>query len=289
MKKISLLLLVVVTFSCVSKKKFLTLQDQKNEVAKELSNEKLQNEILQAKFEKIQRRVNIYNDKIASLQKNVNTLNESSDAKIETLANGAVLSKNAKAAMVETLKNVDAQKLSQAKNLKDSMNLAVNYNLQKVMRKNIDNTDQDISVDINETVVMISIADNMLFKSGSYNVSSKADAILEKLADVVNSEPSLEVMVEGHTDSRSIRTSKVADNWDLSVLRATSVVRRLKEKFNVAPEKLIAAGRSSFQPITTNDTKENRARNRRTRIVILPNIDKFFALMSTKNETVSLN
>jgi len=191
--------------------------------------------------------------------------------------------------MVETLKNVDSYKLSQAKTLKDSMNLAVSHNLQKAMHKNIDNTDQDISVDINETVVMISIADNMLFKSGSYNVSSKADAILEKLADVVNSEPSLEVMVEGHTDSRSIRTSKVADNWDLSVLRATSVVRRLKEKFNVAPEKLIAAGRSSFQPITTNDTKENRARNRRTRIVILPNIDKFFALMSTKKETVSLN
>ncbi len=288
MKKISLLL-VLLTFSCVSKKKFLTLQDQKNEVVSELSNEKLQNEILQAKFDRIQRRVDIYNDKISSLQKNVNTLNKSNDSKIETLANGAVMSKNAKASMVETLKNVDSYKLSQAKTLKDSMNLAVSHNLQKAMHKNIDNTDQDISVDINETVVMISIADNMLFKSGSYNVSSKADAILEKLADVVNSEPSLEVMVEGHTDSRSIRTSKVADNWDLSVLRATSVVRRLKEKFNVAPEKLIAAGRSSFQPITTNDTKENRARNRRTRIVILPNIDKFFALMSTKKETVSLN
>ena len=88
-------------------------------------------------------------------------------------------------------------------------------------------------------------------------------------------------MVEGHTDSRGINTEKVSDNWDLSVLRATSVVRKLQNKFDVAPEKLIAAGRSSYQPLTNNKTWENRARNRRTRIVILPNIDKFFALMAS--------
>ena len=103
-----------------------------------------------------------------------------------------------------------------------------------------------------------------------------------KIADLVNSEESLDLMVEGHTDSRTISTSRIADNWDLSVLRSTSVVRRLQNKFDVAPEKLIASGRSSFQPLVSNDTKEDRARNRRTRIVILPNIDKFFALMSSK-------
>jgi chemotaxis protein MotB len=128
---------------------------------------------------------------------------------------------------------------------------------------------------------MISISDKMLFNSGSYIVSSKANAVLQKLADVINSEPSLDVMVEGHTDSRTISTEKIADNWDLSVLRATSVVRKLQNQYKVAPEKLIAAGRSSFQPLTDNSTSENRARNRRTRIVILPNIDKFFALMAS--------
>jgi chemotaxis protein MotB len=126
---------------------------------------------------------------------------------------------------------------------------------------------------------MISIADDMLFNTGSYRVSNKADKILKKLADVINSEPSLDVMVEGHTDSRSINTAKIQDNWDLSVLRATSVVRKLQKQFKVAPEQLIASGRSSYQPLVDNDSKENRAKNRRTRIILMPNIDKFFALM----------
>ena len=108
---------------------------------------------------------------------------------------------------------------------------------------------------------------------------NKANDILQKLANVINSEPSIEVMVEGHTDSRSISTSKIADNWDLSVLRATSVVRKLQKDYGVAPEKLIASGRSSYKPLAENDSNENRAKNRRTRIVILPNLDKFFALM----------
>jgi chemotaxis protein MotB len=139
--------------------------------------------------------------------------------------------------------------------------------------------DEDIAVNINETVVMISISDKMLFNSGSYRISSKANNILQKLADVINSEESIDVMVEGHTDSRSISTEKIADNWDLSVLRATSVVRKLQHKYNVDPAKLIASGRSSYQPLVDNDTRENRSKNRRTHIILMPNIDKFFALM----------
>ena len=94
-------------------------------------------------------------------------------------------------------------------------------------------------------------------------------------------------MVEGHTDSRTINNAKVQDNWDLSVLRATSVVRKLQNQFNVAPEKLIASGRSSYQPLVANDSRDNRARNRRTRIVILPNINKFFALMDATEVVAS--
>lgn len=183
--------------------------------------------------------------------------------------------------MRETLKHVDPAKLSEAKTLKDSMNLAVAYNLQKSLDSSSLNEDEDIAIDINETVVMISISDKMLFNTASYRVSSKANNILQKLADVINSEPSIEVMVEGHTDSRSINTATVKDNWDLSVLRATSVVRKLQDDYDVAPEKMIAAGRSSYHPIAENDTRENQAKNRRTRIVILPNINKFFALMNS--------
>ena len=281
MKKISILLLAALVFSCVSKKKYIALQHENGEIKSALTKTKVAKEDLEAKFAKIEARVEDYNSKITSLKEDVGTLTEESNSKFKTLKNGAVISNNAKAQMRATLANVDATKLSQAKTLKDSMNLAVAYNLEKAINTESVNNDEDIAININETVVMISISDKMLFNSGSYVVSSKADKILKKLADVINSEPSLDVMVEGHTDSRSINTEKVSDNWDLSVLRATSVVRKLQNKFDVAPEKLIAAGRSSYQPLTNNKTWENRARNRRTRIVILPNIDKFFALMAS--------
>ena len=289
MKKISILLLAVLTFSCVSKKKYIALEQENDQVKSELLKTRVEKEDLETKFAKIEARVTEYNNKIESLKEDVDGITEESNAKFETLENGAVMSNNAKVQMRATLAKVDPAKLSEAKTLKDSMNLAVAYNLEKVIDSNNIDEDEDIAININETVVMISISDKMLFNSGSYVVSSKADKILTKLADVIKSEPSLDVMVEGHTDSRGINTDKISDNWDLSVLRATSVVRRLQHKFDVAPEQLIASGRSSYQPLTDNKTWENRARNRRTRIVILPNIDKFFALMSDGDTTMAEN
>lgn len=289
MKKISILLLVALTFSCVSKKKYLALEHENGQIKSELQKTQVAKEDLETKFAQIQTRVDNYNTKIMSLKEDVGTLTEESNSKFEALENGTVISNNAKAKMRATLANVDANKLSQAKTLKDSMNLAVAYNLEKTINESNMNEDDDFAVNINETVVMISIADNMLFNSGSCRLSSKADGVLQKLADVINSEPSLDVMVEGHTDSRTINTANIADNWDLSVLRSTSVVRKLQEKYNVAPEKLIAAGRSSYQPVAENDSRENRSRNRRTRIIILPNIDKFFALMSENEGAVAEN
>jgi chemotaxis protein MotB len=277
MRKISILILAIAVSSCVSKKKYVALEQENGEIRSELQKTRVAKEDLEAKFDRIQARVDEYNSKIASLQ-------EESDSKFEIVGdNTAIMSNNSKKVMRETLAKVDPNKVNQARTLKDSMNLAIAYNLEKTISASNMNEDEDIAVDINETVVMISISDNMLFNTASYRVSPKADTILQKLADVINSEPSLEVMVEGHTDSRTINTANISDNWDLSVLRATSVVRKLQEKFGVAPEKMIAAGRSSYQPLVDNDTKENMARNRRTRIVILPNIDKFFALMASNN------
>ena len=274
MKKVSIVLLSVLAFSCVSKKKFLALEQEKNELTSQLTKSQVANEELEGKFAKIQQRVDSYNAKITSLQ-------EDKDTMLEVGTDGTVASNNSKIAMRKTLANVDPSELSGTKTLKDSMNLAVAYNLEKAIGTTSINEDEDIAVDINETVVMISISDKMLFNSGSYRISSKANSILEKLANVINSEPSLEVMVEGHTDARTISTEKIADNWDLSVLRATSVVRKLQKDYDVAPEKMIASGRSSFKPLTDNTTSENRAKNRRTRILILPNMDKFFALMAS--------
>jgi chemotaxis protein MotB len=283
MKKLSILFAVAFLLSsCVSKKKYLALEQENGEVKSELSKTRLEKEDLESKFAAIEARVSDYNTKIQSLNEDVEGLTIDSEAKFEVSKDGTVASGASKQKMRETLMNVDPAKLAGATTLKDSMNLAVQYNLSKAIDTSDLNEDGDIVVDINDTVVMISIADNMLFSTASYRVGNKADKILKKLADVINSEPSLDVMVEGHTDARTINTDKIADNWDLSVLRATSVVRKLQKQFKVSPEQLIASGRSSYQPLVENDSRENRSKNRRTRIILMPNIDKFFALMEAK-------
>ena len=257
----------------------MALEQENGEIKSQLTKTQVEKEDLENKFAKIQARVDDYNAKINSLNEDVEGLKIENDIKLDVNADGTVMSNAAKSKLLATLENVDPAKLAEAKTLKDSMNLAVQYNLEKTMDTSELDEDEDIAVNINETVVMISISDKMLFNSGSYRISSKANNILQKLADVINSEESIDVMVEGHTDSRSISTEKIADNWDLSVLRATSVVRKLQHKYNVDPAKLIASGRSSYQPLVDNDTRENRSKNRRTRIILMPNIDKFFALM----------
>ena len=280
MKKISILLVVaIVLSSCVSKKKYMALEQENGEIKSQLTKTRVEKEDLENKFAVIQERVDRYNKKINSLNDDVEGLKIENDIKLDVNADGTVMSNESKRKMLATLQNVDQSKLAEAKTLKDSMNLAVQYNLEKTLDTTELNEDEDIAVNINETVVMISISDKMLFNTGSYRISNKANNILQKLADVINSEESIDVMVEGHTDSRSINTEKIKDNWDLSVLRATSVVRKLQHKYNVDPAKLIASGRSSYQPLVENDTRENRSKNRRTRIILMPNIDKFFALM----------
>jgi len=274
MKRITLVVaFAFLITSCVSKKKYMALEQEKGELKSELTKTRVENEELEAKFSEIQNRVDQYNSKI-------NSLTEDNNAKLVSV-DGVVISENQKKAMRETLKNIPPAYMSTAKTLKDSMNLAVQFNLKQSM-DNIEE-DEDINIDIQETVVMISISDKMLFNSGSYKISNKANDILKKIANVVNSEESLDIMIEGHTDNQTfVSSSAIKDNWDLSVLRATAVVKKLQNDYDVAPEKLIAAGRSFYQPLGDNDTKENRAKNRRTRVVILPNIDKFFALMAQK-------
>lgn len=273
MKRISIVVLSALFLTaCVSKKKYLALEADNGELKSELTKTKVEKQELETKFEKIQARVDSYNAKI-------NQLTDDNNAKLVSV-DGVVISQNQKEALREQLKKVPPAYLATAKTLKDSMNLALQFNLKSSM-DNIDE-DEDIAVNIEETVVMISISDKMLFNSGSYKISNKANDILQKIANVINSEESLDVMVEGHTDNKLMKNNAaVKDNWDLSVLRATAVVKKLQEDYNVAPEQLIAAGRSFYQPLTDNDTAENRAKNRRTRIVILPNIDKFFAMMAS--------
>ena len=280
-KIITIVVLAALLGSCVSKKKYVELEQDLSQTKGELQQTTLEKEELEAKFAKIEKRVDEYNSKINSLQ----TKNDQQMVFVED--NLTILSQNTKEKMVATLVNIPAEELANAKTLKDSMDLAIAYNLKKSIGTSELNEDQDVKVSIDQTVVMISVADSLLFRSGSYKVNSKANALLQKLANVINSEQSMDVMIEGHTDSKSIHRAGIEDNWDLSVKRSTAIVRILQNDYDVDPSRLIPSGRSSYVPLTDNETKENRARNRRTNIIIMPNLNKFFALLA-EDEKVEL-
>lgn len=263
--------------SCVSKKKYTELENNYNNTRSELQQAQVENEELEGKLTAIEERVSDYNAKI-------NSLRTENDEKLEMNELTAMSNVN-KQKMRETLTKVDPAALAEAQTLEDSINLAVSYNLEQEIS---DGASEDIEITVDETVVMINVSDNLLFRSGSARVSREAYPLLQKLADVINSEPSMEVMVEGHTDDKKVvENSYLIDNWDLSVRRAAAIVRLLQDRFDVAPEKLIAAGRSSYHPLVENNSADNRAKNRRTRIVILPNLDKFLALLDSENQSTT--
>jgi len=142
-----------------------------------------------------------------------------------------------------------------------------------------DINDTDIEIKVEKSAVFISISDKMLFNPGSYEVSDKAMTVLGKVAQVLNSRPEIEFLVEGHTDNVPIKNNCIVDNWDLSTKRATSVVRILQNQFKIDPKRMTAGGRSEFVPVASNDDVASRSLNRRTRIVILPQLDQFFKLL----------
>jgi len=269
--KIVLIGLVLTTLmSCVSKKKYVELENNYENTRSELQATRMERDDLQTKMEEIQMRVERYNNKIASLN------SEKDDMMVSVSNEDVVLSEKNKQAMRKTLANLPQSKLAGASTLKDSLNIAIAHNISK----NMSGENKDINLSIAETYVKINIDDNLLFKDSSFRVGNDADDILAKIADIAKSEPSLEVMVEGHTDSRTLKKdSYIVDNWDLSARRSAAIVRRLQDKFNVPSDQLIVAGRSSYDPVVPNDSKENMAKNRRTQIVIMPNLDKFFALL----------
>ena len=266
--------------SCVSKKKYVALENQLTDTKGTLQKTTLEKEALEGKFAKIENRVASYNEKINSLKSDNSSLQDANDVKLDMVGKTAVISNKTRARMRATLSKVDPALLSNAKTLKDSLNLAIAYNLKnKINTSDLTNSD-DLNIDIDQTVVMISVSDKLLFNNASYRVKSGAYGLIKKLAAVIKSEPSMDVMIEGHTDSRTISNVTVQDNWDLSVKRATSIVRLLEGRYKIEGSRLIAAGRGSTMPLVPNTTNANRAKNRRTRIVILPNLDKFFALLS---------
>ena len=268
MKKLTVIatVLLLTLSSCVSKKKFAELENKNKEIQDLLNTATIKLNTCLTEKSSIA-------EQLEYLKKNNSDLiNSSKELTVLTTKGAENLEKS-----LESLKEKDLKisRLQDALTKKDSVTLALVTSLKKEVGLN----DPDINVNVEKGVVFISIADNLLFKSGSYEVSPGAKSVLAKVAKVVNSKPDFECMVEGHTDNVPIKSSVLLDNWDLSVKRATSIVRVLQNELGVDPKQLIPAGRSFYVPLVENDTPDNRSKNRRTKIIILPKIDQFYDMI----------
>ncbi|REE07919.1 OmpA/MotB family protein [Winogradskyella pacifica] len=282
MKKLMLLGVCSMLFlaSCVSKKEHVALQEKYQETQDLLNTATVKLNSCLSDVAAANARVETMKDQLADLRKsNQDLIDTKGDLTILTKKGSENLEKS-----LESLKERDLKitRLQDALTKKDSVTLAVVTSLKKAVGIN----DPDIEINVEKGVVFISIADKLLFKSGSYTVTTRANEILAKVAKVINSKPDFEAMVESHTDDLSYNKPPLVDNWDLSVKRATSVVRVL-ESLDVNPQQLIAAGRSSYVPLVENDTAENRAKNRRTRIVVMPKIDQFYEMVENEMKNLS--
>jgi len=279
MKRLVVLLsIAVLASSCVSKKEYAALQADYNKTEDELV--AVKNNLTKCLIDKEK-----HQNKVALLENKVEELKEDKKRTLEYVDNLTVLTKGANDNIKETLiqlskKDAYINRIRAAASKKDSLNLVVAFHLKKELKDGID--DQDIEINVEKTVVFISISDKLLFKSGSYTITDKAYKVLEKVATVIKGQPEMDVMIEGHTDASPIKNECIQDNWDLSTKRATSITRVLQYKFGVNPQRLIAAGRSQYLPIAPNDTPANKAKNRRTKIIIMPRLKQFFDLLEQK-------
>ena len=220
-------------------------------------------------------------EQIAQLESQLDHLQNSNTSLLDRLSDLSVISKNESASIQNSLESLNRQNeyiqnLTSKIHEKDSINLALVTNLKRSLD---DFNDDDIQINVEGSAVYVSISDKMLFRSGSAALSENANAVLNKVSKIINDHGDMNVLVEGHTDNVPIRTDKLKDNWDLSVLRATAVVRRLQDKYQVDSTRLTAAGRSEFTPKSDNETKIGKSENRRTEIIITPQLGQFFELL----------
>lgn len=286
-----LAVLAVTTFSCVSPKAlrqseakytqlsgaYLELQNKDRELQGELNNQKNKNADLDNNRKSLE-------SQVADLNKQVDFLKQNNNQVLNNLKDLSVVTGSQAESIRKSLDNIGAKDmyikdLQSTLARKDSLNMVLVMNLKGAIG-NLD--DKDINIKVEKGVVYIDISDKLLFKSGSYTITDKAKLVLGKVAKVLAAQPDIEFMVEGHTDSVAFKSTILQDNWDLSVKRATTVVRLLQDQYGMDPTHMTAAGRSQYLPVADNSTAEGRAANRRTRIVILPQLDQFFKLLEKK-------
>ena len=277
-------LLPIMLFSCVSSKKFKALQSKYDSLDKSYSG--LQNDLknCNSKTADLTRDKSNCDAQVDALNKQIAFLKDNNTQALKQLEDMSVISGEQAQSIRKSLDNLGAkdayiQSLQSALAHKDSLNMALVNNLKGAIG---DLNDKDINIKVDKDVVYVDISDKLLFASGKYAVTPRAQEVLGKVATVLKAQPDIEFMVEGHTDNVAYRHGDLLDNWDLSVKRATAVVRILQNKYGLEPAKMAAAGRSEYVPVADNATADGRALNRRTRIVILPQLDQFFKLLEHK-------
>jgi chemotaxis protein MotB len=296
MKKIFLLAISgLLLVSCVSKKKFAEMRDGRERAesalakaskdlkdcdeAKDMALAKLKD--CNENLSKSQSDLSSERNRANSLQEQLDYMKETNTTLLARLADLSVVSKSSAESIKKSLEAIEGQSkqikdLTASMQKRDSLNLALVMNLKRSLS---DVNDSDVNITVKKGVVYVSLSDKMLFRSGSAVITRQAETVLEKIAKILNDHSELDILVEGHTDTVPIATDCLADNWDLSAKRATTVVRALNKKYGVDPSRLTAGGRSEFVPIADNASSDGRAKNRRTEIIILPKLDQFFELM----------
>jgi chemotaxis protein MotB len=282
-------IMAVMLVSCVSTKKFNSMKQQdaakydslyssyqksQNDLRScrdALTGANTQNQSLQARLDEMNKQIPVIKENNTQLLKQLETMSVITSSQAESIK--------------KSLENIGAkdvyiQDLQAALARRDSLNMALVLNLKGVLG-NLN--DEDVNIKIEKGVIYVDISDKMLFNTGSYVVRDRAKEVLGKVALVLKNQPDIEFMVEGHTDNVPYAQGVLLDNWDLSVKRATSVIRILQDQYQIPPAKMTAAGRGEYMNVSTNDTPEGRSLNRRTRVVILPQLDQFFKLLEKKN------
>lgn len=265
---------------CVSNKKYAQLQAQNESLRKEYNESQISLTECRTGSKSLETMLAQARDDNKQLKQAYAAIKNTLDQSIRQSTQGSInISK-----LVDEINasNKYIKQLVDAKSKSDSLNLLLTTNLTRSLNSS---ELKDVNIKVLKGVVYISLADNMLFRSGSYEINPAAMEILSKIAKIIKDYKSYDVLVEGNTDNVPISRQNIRNNWDLSALRASSVVQVLQNKFDVDPSRLTAGGRGEYNPVATNETASGRQLNRRTEIIITPKLDQFLDLIDKAPET----
>ncbi len=292
-KTILAISLLFVLGSCASKKKMLAVQNERDQIQLMLDKAKTDLTDCDGKVAKLntdlrsaQNDLTTRNARVKELEDQVDFMKKNNNALLDRMSDLSVISREGAESIKKSMDMMYSQgnyikDLNTSIQRKDSLNMALVMNLKRSLQ---DVSDEDVQIEVKKGVVYVSLSDKMLFNLGKFDLTPQAETVLGKVAKILNDYKEIEILVEGHTDNVPFASGNLADNWDLSVKRATSVVRTLQSKYGVAASRMIAGGRGEYMPKVDNTSKESRSMNRRTEIIITPKLDQFFDLYTPQAE-----